>query len=245
MFTRKAFVASLILFSLSGIAFPGETDYIDMKSVNLLEILPEPPHEGSEQFKKEINEILIFQKTRTDEMIRYAKADQNKDIFRFSTIFGESFSAASLPVTALFFRRTISNGSHLADPVKDFWKRTRPYKADTRVSPCVKIPSGYSYPSSHALAGRLMAVVLSRMVPEKKDAILKRGHEFAENRVIGGVHFRSDIEAGEHAADRIAKALFSNADFLRDFEASKKEVRVFLKYETGDGNIESRKKPAA
>ena len=245
MYARKAFVASLIIFSLSVIAFPGETDYIDTKTVNLVEILPEPPHEGSDQYITEINEILNYQKTRTDEMVRYAKADQDKDVFRFSTIFGSSFCAANLPATASFFRRTISNGSHIAEPVKDFRKRTRPYKADTRVSPCVKIPSGFSYPSSHALAGRLMAVILSKMVPEKKDAILKRGHEFAENRVIGGVHFRSDIEAGELAADRIADALFSNKEFLRDFEASKREIRVFLKYESSDGKIESKRKPAA
>ena len=41
-----------------------------------------------------------------------------------------------------------------------------------------------------------MGVVLASLLPDKAQAILQRASVFAENRLICGVHFRSDIVAG-------------------------------------------------
>jgi acid phosphatase (class A) len=196
--------------------------------LNLAQILPAPPRDGSAQSIQELEEILLFQKTRTREMIIYAQDDCEKSVFRFATVFGLSFNEKNLPATAAFFKKTMKTGSGMISPVKDSWKRTRPYKADKRVIPCLKLPSGYSYPSDHASTGRLIAIILARMIPEKREEIMKRSREFAENRVIGGVHYRSDIEAGMDAAGKIADALFTRDDFLRDYQLSRKEIRLLL-----------------
>ena len=66
----------------------------------------------------------------------------------------------------------------------------------------------WHYPSGHANAGYTIAIVLAQMVPEKRAEIFARAQAFALNRVIGGVHFRSDIEAGRLSGTLIAAAMF-------------------------------------
>ena len=74
----------------------------------------------------------------------------------------------------------------------------------------------------------MLAIILANMVPEKRAAIFDRGWDFALNRVIGGVHYRSDIEAGRIAATLIAGEMFNDSVFLGDFEKAKSEVRKVL-----------------
>jgi acid phosphatase (class A) len=54
-----------------------------------------------------------------------------------------------------------------------------------------------SYPSGHATRGLAYAAVLAELVPERREALLERGRQVGVDRVIGGVHWPSDIEAGQ------------------------------------------------
>jgi acid phosphatase (class A) len=66
------------------------------------------------------------------------------------------------------------------------------------------------------------------MVPEKAHAIFERAAVYGRNRVIAGVHFPTDVEAGKTSAAAIANALVQQPLFMRDFERAKKEVRQTL-----------------
>jgi hypothetical protein len=58
-----------------------------------------------------------------------------------------------------------------------------------------------SFPSGHALQGKLAANVLSLMFPELKDKFQKIGANVAYSRYIGAFHFPSDLEYGALLAD--------------------------------------------
>jgi len=73
-----------------------------------------------------------------------------------------------------------------------------------------------------------MAIVLSNMVPEKRAELMARGWEYANNRVIGGIHYRSDIEAGRISGSLIAEAIWNQPDFAAEFAAAKAELRAAL-----------------
>ena len=73
-----------------------------------------------------------------------------------------------------------------------------------------------------------MGIVLSNMVPEKRAEIMARAAEYANNRVVGGVHYRSDIEAGRITGTVIAARLQTRDDFNQAFEAAKSELRGVL-----------------
>lgn len=71
-------------------------------------------------------------------------------------------------------------------------------------------------------------IVLGNMVPEKRTEIMARGWELGNLRLIGGIHFPSDVEAGRVSGTLIAASLMLRADFLTDFEAAKTELRTAL-----------------
>ena len=66
------------------------------------------------------------------------------------------------------------------------------------------------------------------MVPEKSAALYARGAEYGLNRVLAGVHFPSDVEAGRISATVIAAAMMRNPNFQKEFEAAKIELRRAL-----------------
>jgi acid phosphatase (class A) len=72
------------------------------------------------------------------------------------------------------------------------------------------------------------AIILSSMVPEKRDQIWARVAEYAESRVVGGMHYPRDLEAGRLAGTAMAAVLFSYPQFVADFNAAKTELRAAL-----------------
>jgi len=53
-----------------------------------------------------------------------------------------------------------------------------------------------SYPSNHAAVGYVVAEVLSRRHPDKKEALDKVAEDNAQSRISLGVHFPEDVDAG-------------------------------------------------
>ncbi len=85
-----------------------------------------------------------------------------------------------------------------------------------------------SYPSGHATTGYVYAIILSMMLPEKAQALYDRAAIYGRNRVVAGVHFPTDVEAGKISAAVIVNMLIQQPLFMRDFERAKKELRQVL-----------------
>jgi len=66
------------------------------------------------------------------------------------------------------------------------------------------------------------------MLPEMRAQIMARAWDYANNRVVGGIHFRSDIEAGRIAGTVIAATIMTRDDFTSEFAAAKSELRAVL-----------------
>jgi acid phosphatase (class A) len=220
-------IASTLFVGILFSCFSSKT-YFPGSEIDLVKLLPPSPAQNSDQTKNDIDEMLELQKKRMPGDSAYAAADQDPDVFRFSTLLGPKFNKDSLPITAAFFTKVINNAKVIVDPVKEFWKRPRPSRFDRRIHPCIEVPQSGSFPSGHSTIGNLCAILLANMLEENRAEIFKRGWDYARNRVIGGVHYPSDVDAGRIAATVIAAALFRNGDFKNDFNASKAEVRKVL-----------------
>lgn len=203
--------------------------YSDAKEINLLLLLPPPPADDSALTKAELGEILTIQVTRSKEMEARAIADAQENIWRFSDVVDSpKFTAANLPKVAAFFDRVIATEGAVVDPAKDVWKRPRPHLYSDLVRPVVPLSKSGSYPSGHATVGTLMGIELANMLPEKRAAIMARAWEFGHNRVVGGIHYPSDIEMGRISGTVIAQTISTHPDFMEGFEAAKAELRGAL-----------------
>ncbi|AMP08028.1 PAP2 superfamily protein [Collimonas arenae] len=229
----RKFIASALLMSFVACsAAPAlareENPFITSREINLIELLAPPPANESEKTRFELAEVIAVQSTRTPEMVARAQADSAENIWRFADVMGVKFKPEQLPLFTKFFQRVVDSEGAVVDTYKDVWKRPRPYLYSEMVKPVVKLSHSGSYPSGHATAGTLMGIVLSNMVPEKRAEIMARAAEYANNRVVGGVHYRSDIEAGRITGTVIAARLQTRDDFNQAFEAAKSELRGVL-----------------
>jgi acid phosphatase (class A) len=231
-FSRLAALGIALALSLSSplLAEDKAKPFTDAKEVNLLNLLPPPPANDSAQTKTEVGQILTIQVTRTPEMEARAVADQEENVWRFSDVIDNpKFTKDNLPRFSAFFDRVVETEGAVVDPAKDVWKRPRPHMLYPElVKPVVKLSKSGSYPSGHTTVGTLMGVVLSSMLPEKRDAIMHRAWEYGWDRVIGGIHYPSDIEAGRIAGVTIASTIMSHDDYKAEFEAAKAELRAAL-----------------
>ncbi|MFZ6758159.1 acid phosphatase [Undibacterium sp. Ji50W] len=202
--------------------------YITSKDFDLSKFLAPPPAIDSLKMKEELAEVLGLQVTRTTDMAARAQADAVENIWRFTEVIGADFTLEKLPKLNALFIRVLASEGPITDPAKEFWRQPRPHQYSDLVKPVVNRSKSFSYPSGHATAGTLMAVLLANMLPEKKTEIMQRGVEYANNRLIAGIHFRSDIEAGKIAGALIAANLMSRADFTADFAIARSELRNVL-----------------
>ena len=108
-------------------------------------------------------------------------------------------------------------------------ENTAPHDA---ASPCLPVeptpPFSYSYPSGHSTFGAMTAILLANMVPEKRGELFARGWDYGQSRVIGGVHFPSDVESGRIEATAMVALMMQNPDFRNDFAAARAELRKGL-----------------
>ena len=60
--------------------------------------------------------------------------------------------------------------------------------------------------------------------PERANALIQRGHAFAQSRAICGVHWQSDVQAGMLVGAGVVAQLHNNADFNAQLGAARQEV---------------------
>jgi len=223
---RIVLLAFLLLLPQSGVA--GQEHYAGLDQLDLSQLLAPPPAEGSARQKQEIAELLALQAKRTPEQAAFAKADEELSVIRFGIIFGPAFTADKLPQAVAFFAKVHENESAATAAVKKYWHRPRPYAVSSELKPCVSMPASASYPSGHTTFGTVTGILLATMLPEKRDEIFERIDQFGFNRMIGGVHYPSDVAGGHVAGTVIAAFLMQDKDFQADFDRAKAEVRAVL-----------------
>lgn len=81
-----------------------------------------------------------------------------------------------------------------------------------------------SYPSGHAMTGWAWALVLAELAPAKANELMAAGKEMGTSRVICGVHYESDVEAGRDLAAAMVARMHADAEFRADMEKARREV---------------------
>ena len=205
--------------------------YFDAKLLDLGRVLPQPPADDSAITRAEVELMLKIQQERTPAQKARAQADAAVTIYRFADAIGnpEGFNAKQLPKVDLMFRKVLYEEGAVVQAGKRSFKRPRPFVLDPRIEPVIDKPGNGSYPSGHTMWARLVGLLLSDMLPEYRNEIMARADEYGFNRVVAGVHYPSDVDAGKLAGTALAAFLFASPEFQADYAEAKRELREVLK----------------
>ncbi len=195
-------------------------------------LLPAPPAEGSAAM---LADLEAYQTTRALKGTeRWAQAQADNELHfpeatgAFSCALGITISEEASPHLYTLMRRTLTDAGFSTYRAKQMYQRTRPFALLEEES-CVPheeemLRGDGSYPSGHTALGWAWALVLAELAPEKADALLKRGYDFGQSRMICGVHWQSDVDAGRIMGAATVARLQSDAVFTAQARLARAEI---------------------
>ena len=187
--------------------------------------LPPPP--DAIVTHREMDELHAIAARSTAEDRAVAKRDAENET---PTIFNDAagFDLSGSPQT---FKLLTLVGDEEEDDTKGakaYFHRDRPYAAEPAIKTCTPVKPGKaanSYPSGHATRAFSMGVVLASLVPARSQEILARASQYAERRLICGVHYRSDIVAGQQFGTVLALKLMQKPEFQALMTVAQAELK--------------------
>jgi len=203
-----------------------------------LALLPAPPQPGSPEFAADVaahKAALALRRTaRWQQAIVDASFSPQNLGNKFLDALGIEITPQHTPITYNLIYRLVSTlGGAASDKAKQHYMRTRPF-VHFNESTCLPedehiLRGNGSYPSGHTAFGWGAALVLAEISPERQDAILQRGYEYGQSRVICGAHWQSDIHAGRIIAAAAVAKLHTLPNFQRQLAAAKQEIAALRK----------------
>jgi len=216
-------------------AYPGQPEgYLTVFNLpNSKTILPPPPQPESAALALDIE--ISEKYLKSDDLLRWkqAQTDANLDfpvsIDSFTLVLDTEISLESAPYLYLLLNRVIADASASTAAGKIYYKRLRPFLVNNQPT-CdpeaeIYLRTSGAYPSGHSAIGWTWALILGELFPNQVNAILIRGREFGESRVVCNLHWYSDVVEGRHMGSATVAALHGNEKFMHDLEKAKQEVK--------------------
>lgn len=198
-----------------------------------LALLPPPPAAGSAALAADedayrstraLRDTARWGQAQRDAELAFPKATEH-----FSCALAVPISAQATPHLNMLLRRVRMDASRATDKAKDHYKRPRPFmargdpictpKEQSRMKPD-------SYPSGHSSIGWAWALTLAEVAPDRADAILARGLAFGQSRIVCGVHWPSDVEAGRVIGAATVSRLHADPVYTAQVAEARKEVET-------------------
>ena len=170
---------------------------------------PGPPPD----FAKEMEELRKFKPSFRSTANAFYFASQNDDVlskkmFEYNLHLNSPRAARLYAITSI----ALYDAFVACWDAKYAYWGIRPDQYDTTFRPVLMhTPPFPGYPSGHAMMGGVMAELFTYFFPAEKAYFDKRAKDGAESRFQGGIHFRSDNEAGLALGRKVAAAVIRKA----------------------------------
>ena len=165
-----------------------------------------PPFAGSGAEQSEIARLLALQSARTAPQTAIFNKWNNRAASQWNLIARDlviSNNTAPPPSARIYAALSVAQyDATIAAARAQTIARATPAQTDSRIQPMATQNDGY--PSRTAALCRASASVLKTLYPNNKTQIESAEAECAQSRLIGGVSFPSDLEAGAQIGDEIA-----------------------------------------
>lgn len=240
---KRFFLAALALVAFTHTSFAQNEEhyYLQYEDVaSSLNLLPPPPQPGSAQFSYDEAQYKWGKMQRITPRAKQAFEDANLNgpalAKAFSEAFGIAISKENTPEIYRLITHMQEDGGDLATrEAKNYYNRMRPFMFfnEQSLTPNDEkwLATNGSYPSGHTSKGWSVALVLAEVNVPRQNQILKRGFEIGQSRVICGVHYQSDVDAGRVVGSALVARLHANDAFNAQLAKAKKNVPDFIRRE--------------
>ena len=213
------------------------TGYLPSGAPELVTAVSPPPGLDSEQDKADVALFRDINAAASTARWEIAVADDASVYDRFAEALSIPPDRAHLPALVRLLNRVSEDVLAVTGEAKKRFARPRPMQrfALRRVcgyasppKPEVSPSRGSSYPSGHASVSWAAALVMMEVAPARAQHLIGRAVSFGNSRIVCGLHFPADIEAGHFIGAGIVGRLFSDPVFRRDLLCAKREFNAVL-----------------
>ena len=246
MMSMKRFIAIFTLILLSATTAMAQEDYSQAKRYftpeqmpDMRQFLPGPPAKGSVEmdFDEAMYQYAKVLRETDPEAAKAAKEQSNSHISnlckQFSQPFGMEISEQNTPQIYTLMRDAVITCVMTVIEPKEYYARPRPflyYQEDTLMPDKEgMLQKNGSFPSGHTLRGWTAALLLTEINPAAANAILKKGYQYGQSRVISGYHWQSDVNAARLVAAATVAQCHNSERFQRQMKRAKREFKRLSK----------------
>lgn len=158
---------------------------------------PYPALDSNESLQ-EVGILAWLQRTRTAADVARAQAESTPSLGCFYRILpARSLGIGDFPKTEAVLAAARAELLPVVRGLQGQFARPRPYVVYPNLEPSLPKTFTFCYPSSHAALGEVYGKIIAQLAPADKDVINEQGQLLGNDRVMGGVHWPSDVEAGQ------------------------------------------------
>jgi acid phosphatase (class A) len=210
---------------------PKVVGYLAGREPDFLDMLPPYPEFDSMQDVADVTMLWQWQHPASSRW-QLANSDEDLSYRPFSQSFGMEINGATTPLLVHLLDRAERDVQGVAFSAKKFYNRPRPFQrfqlahvCGTEKPPTPELPltDGSSYPSGHMSFGWATVLILAEVAPERAQALLARGREYGESRVVCAMHYPSDIVGGQLVATAVIARLHGDPEFNQDLDCAQQE----------------------
>ena len=232
--TAAAWVLALALAGAAAAADRLEPGYLAKGGMpDTSRIVQGPPGEDTAAQRWDWDVFLATRKlqnqTRWDQAVNDVDTSMPALLKDFSCAVGSRLDETSAPITLQLLTRARSDAAIGSSKAKAQYRRERPFVGNFQPI-CVdrdnELASSPSFPSGHATLGWTLGLILAELAPDRATEVLARARAYGESRVVCGVHFVSDIEAGRLTGSSVVAAEHGQPAFLDDADKAREELKA-------------------
>lgn len=212
-------------------AHPPLAGYLKPGAINGEAVIGPPP--AADSPRAQADRAIYIETRDLAGSPRWTAAIRDNDLWkggaieRFSCALGARIDASTTPTAYRLLQRVELDVRTVGTPPKNHFNRTRPLIGDDRPV-CVPredwMRTNASYPSGHAMTGWAWGLILGELEPARLSQLMEAGAAIGDSRVICGVHYQSDVEAGRKLGAAMVARLHSEPQFQKDLATARREL---------------------
>ena len=218
MFAIKALVlATLALTPITVRADPSPAAGVSLDPAPLERVVGTPPAARSPEASQDLAILLWLQQARNPEIVSSSWTLLERNPTAFSRALGVDMLRTT-PLLNAALKAFLKPVDGIKDQIKDRVNRPRPFVSNPQIVPCLPLEASASFPSGHSTWYRAASELLADLLPERRSRLIELGRHGGNSRVLCGMHYPSDVEAGQRLGVAAANQLIQSPQW-RAFKA--------------------------